>query len=70
MTQINNILKNIQSSKNMVYRIGIFGRFNSTEKAKKIYFTLGDMQTQTFNKKVNFASAQSRPLIGTIGVKI
>jgi len=53
-----------------VYRIGIFGRFNSTEKAKKIYFTLGNMQVQTFNKKVNFASAQSRPSIGTIGVKI
>jgi len=70
ITQINQLLKNINSNKNIVYRIGIFGRFNSTEKAKKIYFTVGNVQSQTFSKKVNFACGQSRPSIGTIGVKI
>jgi len=68
------LLKNLLSlfpvQRLIAYRIGIFGRINSSKKARVIFLKKGNLPLQNFTKNINFGLAQSRARIGSFGVKM
>lgn len=54
----------------IAYRIGIFGRVNSSKKARVMFLKKGKLPLQNFAQKINFGISQSRARIGSFGVKM
>ena len=63
-------LRFLHMTRGLGYRISISGRINSSAKSRVFYLKRQTAVRQTFSKRINFASAQSRARIGAFGVKI
>lgn len=70
LSTINKILALIPLQRLIAYRIGIFGRINSSKKARVLFLKKGKLPLQNFTKNINFGMAQSRARIGSFGVKM
>lgn len=70
LSNINKILSLMPLQRLIAYRIGIFGRINSSKKARVLFLKKGKLPLQNFTKNINFGLAQSRARIGSFGVKM
>ena len=67
---VRNILRTYQIKQLRGYRIGIYGKINSSDRTRLFYINSGRIPIQTFSEQINYASAQSRARAGTFGIKI
>lgn len=67
---VRNILRTYQIKQLRGYRIGIYGKINSSDRTRLFYINSGRIPIQTFSEPINYASAQSRARAGTFGIKI
>ena len=69
---VESILRTFSLKRGLGYRIALIGRINGANKSKTLYLRKlnRNRSRQNFSKKVNFALAHARALIGTFAVKI
>ena len=69
---VESILRTFSLKRGLGYRIALIGRINGANKSKTLYLRKlnRNWSRQTFSKKVNFALAHARALIGTFAVKV
>ena len=72
LKSVESILRTFSLKRGLGYRIALVGRINGANKSKTLYLRKlnRNRSRQTFAKKVNFALAHARALIGTFGVKV